>query len=67
MVLVFWGHTFADNLTLAGHDVIIYDQVQSPWLKDDQTMLVGDLMDRNAISETIQDSDVVYNYCNSRS
>ena len=39
MVLVL-GHTVADNLTLAGHDVIIYDQVQSPWLKDEQTMLV---------------------------
>ena len=58
----FLGSHVADNLTLAGHDVIIYDQVQSPWLKDDQTMLVGDLMDSNAISETIQDSDVVYNF-----
>ena len=58
----FLGSHVADNLTLAGHDVIIYDQVQSPWLKDEQTMLVGDLMDRNALSEAIQDSDVVYNF-----
>ena len=61
MVNGFLGSHVADNLTLAGHDVIIYDQVHSPWLKDDQTMLVGDLMDRNALGEAIQDSDV-YNF-----
>ena len=52
----------ADQLTMAGHGVRIFDSSQSRWLRSDQTMLIGDLMDKNALYKAIQGCDIVYNF-----
>ena len=39
----FLGSHVADQLTLAGHHVRIFDRMPSPWLHQDQQMILGDL------------------------
>ena len=58
----FLGSHVADQLTMAGHGVRIFDSSQSRWLRSDQTMLIGDLMDKNALYKAIQGCDIVYNF-----
>lgn len=66
-VVVFGGSGFlgshvADSLSDAGHDVVIFDMAVSPWLRDDQTMIVADLLDRDAVSSALDGADLVYHY-----
>ena len=66
-VVVFGGSGFlgshvADSLTNAGHDVVIFDMLVSPWLRDDQTMIVGDLLDRDAVSTALDGAHLVYHF-----
>jgi UDP-glucose 4-epimerase len=56
----FLGSHVADALSDAGHHVIIFDLVDSPYLRDDQRMIVGDLMDRDLLNEIIKEVDIVY-------
>lgn len=58
----FLGSHVADALTAAGHRVRIYDRIASPWLRDDQVMFIGDLLDVVRLGEAIQGSDIVYNF-----
>ena len=58
----FLGSHVADQLTLAGHEVRIFDSSESPWIRSDQTMLIGDLMDKTALYKAIQGCDIVYNF-----
>ena len=39
----FLGSHVCDQLSEAGHKVRIFDCVESPWLRPDQDMIVGDL------------------------
>jgi UDP-glucose 4-epimerase len=56
----FLGSHVADALTDAGHEVTIYDITPSPYLRKDQTMVVGDIMDQQLVEETTAAHDVVY-------
>ncbi len=56
----FLGSHVADFLTDAKHDVTIYDLVKSPYLRADQKMVVGDLLDDKSLSEAVKNSDAVY-------
>jgi len=58
----FLGSHVADALSDAGHDVTIMDTRPSPWLRDDQSMVVGDILDRGFIDEHVQGKDVVYHF-----
>ena len=58
----FLGSHVCDHLSDAGYAVTILDQVASPWLRADQKMLVGDLLDEALLDESIAGSDVVYNF-----
>lgn len=58
----FLGSHVCDHLSDAGYAVSILDQVASPWLRADQKMLVGDLLDEVLLDESIAGSDVVYNF-----
>lgn len=58
----FLGSHVCDHLSDAGFAVSILDQVASPWLRADQKMLVGDLLDEALLDESIAGSDVVYNF-----
>ncbi len=58
----FLGSHVADQLSISGHHVRIFDMKISPWLRPDQEMIVGDLMNLEDIDKAIQDSDVVYHF-----
>lgn len=58
----FLGSHVADALSAAGHEVTIFDAVPSPYLGPGQAMLVGDLLDREAIEAAVRSMDVVYHF-----
>lgn len=66
-VIVFGGSGFlgshvADALTDAGCGVRIYDMKPSPYLRDFQEMIVGDIMDEKSVEKAIKGCDVIYNF-----
>lgn len=56
----FLGSHIADALSEAGHQVVVFDRVPSPWLRKDQAMVVGDILDAEAVSKAIQGCEAVY-------
>jgi UDP-glucose 4-epimerase len=56
----FLGSHIADALTEAGHQTVIFDRVGSSWLKPNQTMVVGDVLDAGAIAAAMRGCDAVY-------
>ena len=58
----FLGSHVCDQLSDAGYAVAILDRVASPWLRSDQQMLVGDLLDEALLDQAIAGSEVVYNF-----
>ena len=58
----FLGSHVCDHLSDAGYVVTILDQVASPWLRSDQQMLVGDLLNENLLDEAISGCAVVFNF-----
>ncbi len=58
----FLGSHVADALTDAGYGVRIYDIKPSPYLRDSQEMVVGDIMDDKSVENAIKGCDVVYNF-----
>jgi len=66
-IIVFGGSGFlgshvADALTFAGHDVVIFDIRESPYLLPEQTMLVGDILDAESVEKAVRGCDAVYNF-----
>ncbi|MBT4589811.1 MAG: NAD(P)-dependent oxidoreductase [Rhodospirillaceae bacterium] len=66
-VLVFGGAGFlgsyvVDELITRGHDVSIFDIKPSPYVNGKATMIVGDIMDADAVRAAIQGQDAVYNF-----
>ena len=58
----FLGSHVADQLSLAGHAVRIFDRLASPWLRGDQTMLIGDLLNFQHVFDAMVGCEVVYNF-----
>lgn len=58
----FLGGHVSDQLSKSGYKVRIFDKQKSPWLRDDQEMIVGDLLDAEAVNKAIKGSEVVYNF-----
>jgi UDP-glucose 4-epimerase len=58
----FIGSHVADQLTHEGYQVRIFDRNESPWKKENQEMIVGDLLDKDLLIKTIAGSEVVYNF-----
>lgn len=58
----FVGSHTADALSAAGYAVRIYDQTPSPYLNPDagQTMIIGDLLDREALYNAAKGCDYIY-------
>jgi UDP-glucose 4-epimerase len=56
----FLGSHIADALSAAGHRVAIFDRSPSQWLRSDQTMIVGDILDADAVNAAMRECDVVY-------
>lgn len=66
-VVVFGGSGFlgsyvSDALTDGGYEVKIFDRVHSPYLKDQQEMIVGDLMDLESVKKIIRGCTYVFNF-----
>ena len=58
----FIGSHVADQLSEAGHSVCLYDRVDSPWRRTDQSMVIGELADYGSLADAISGADVVYNF-----
>lgn len=58
----FLGSHVCDRLSEAGHQVIIFDRVSSPWLREDQTMVEGDILDEEAVGRVVHEADAVFNF-----
>jgi len=58
----FLGSHVADQLSTAGHEVVIFDRNQSLWLRNDQKMIVGDLLNADEIEQAIKGADAVYHF-----
>lgn len=58
----FLGSHVADRLSEAGASVRIYDCVPSIWLRADQQMIVGDILDLQSLQRAIAGTDVVYHF-----
>lgn len=66
-VIVFGGAGFlgshtADVLTQRGHEVVVFDRIPSPYLKDNQIGVVADIFDIEAVKNAISSCEVVYNF-----
>ena len=49
----FLGSHVADVLTSRGHDVFIYDIVKSKYITSSQKMIIGDILDKENIDQSI--------------
>lgn len=58
----FLGSHICDKLSDAGHQVTIVDIVPSPWLRPDQRMIVGSILDEAIVAEAVAGADMVFNY-----
>lgn len=58
----FLGSHICDKLSSAGHEVTIVDPEPSPWLRADQKMVVGSILDETLVARTVDSADVVFNY-----
>lgn len=58
----FIGSHVADKLSDAGYRVRIYDRVSSPWLRQGQEMIVGDLSNIEKIHNSVAGAYAVYNF-----
>ena len=47
----FLGSHVADDLATRGYDVTIFDMRPSPYLQDRQKMVVGSILDKEAVNE----------------
>lgn len=66
-VLVFGGSGFlgshiADELTLRGYEVIIFDLNVSKYLNQNQKFIKGDILDFEKVKDSLKDIDYVYNF-----
>ena len=58
----FLGSHVADALSDEGHQVVVFDTHTSPYLRSDQKMQVGDILDAELLKKCLQGIDVVYHF-----
>jgi UDP-glucose 4-epimerase len=66
-VIVFGGSGFlgshtADALTESGHKVTIFDIKKSQYLKKNQKMIIGNILDKKTVKKALVGQDVIYNF-----
>ena len=57
----FLGSHVADELSKIGHKVKIFDKKKSKWLRQDQRMYIGNILNTKDLERAIKDTDVVFN------
>ena len=58
----FLGSHVADALSNDGYDVKVLDRQRSKWIRDDQEMIIGDLLDQDLIFQSTKNCYAVYNF-----
>ncbi|MBL0012095.1 MAG: NAD(P)-dependent oxidoreductase [Nitrosomonas sp.] len=58
----FLGSHVADALSAAGNRVRLFDRSPSPYLKSNQEMIIGDIMNLDQVIEAAKGTSVVYNF-----
>lgn len=58
----FLGSHICDVLSERGYHVTIFDKVKSPFMKKNQEMVVGDILDEKLVNNIIKGNDYVYNF-----
>ena len=58
----FLGSHIADAFTDAGHNVVIFDKKSSPYIREGQNMIVGDILDPESISSAMKGIDIVFHF-----
>ncbi len=58
----FLGSHVCDKLSDAGHDVTIVDLRPSPYLREDQRMVVGSLLDEELVNTVVSGADAVFDF-----
>jgi len=58
----FMGSHAADELTARGYAVTILDAVFSPWLSENQEMIVGDILDQSLLNQVLDGAKYVYHF-----
>jgi UDP-glucose 4-epimerase len=66
-VIIFGGSGFlgshvADALTVSGYDVTIFDLVTSPYLQQNQKMIMGNILDKEAVLSACKGMKYVFNF-----
>lgn len=56
----FLGSHIADALSDRGYDVTVFDIIESPYLREDQRFMLGDVRDADALKEQLEGFDYVY-------
>src|ERR1051326_5005617 len=56
----FLGSHVADALGAAGHEVVLFDTKASQWLRPDQTMVIGNVLDTEAVRAAMRGCDAAY-------
>ncbi|HRR41953.1 MAG TPA: NAD(P)-dependent oxidoreductase, partial [Syntrophales bacterium] len=49
----FLGSHLADALTDQGYRVTVFDVIMSPWLRPEQRMIVGDILNESDVKEAL--------------
>lgn len=58
----FLGSHVCDKLSDAGHDVTIVDLRPSPYLRPDQKMITGSLLDEDLVNAVVSGADAVFDF-----
>jgi UDP-glucose 4-epimerase len=58
----FLGSHVADELTERGYQVTVLDRVSSPWVTDNQEMVVGDMLDNDSLIKACSGSRYLYHF-----
>ena len=58
----FLGSHVCDVLSDRGHEVTIFDIVKSEYLREEQKMIVNDILDDQAVIDAIKGADYVYHF-----
>jgi len=58
----FLGSHLCDALSKKGHKVKIFDRKKSKWIKKNQKMVIGNILNLSSLKKVIKGSQIVYNF-----
>ena len=58
----FLGSHIVDALIMENHDVVVFDQIKSPYINESASFVKGDINDKNAMLSVAKGCDVIYHF-----